>query len=64
MKITHGSVHMDQSDLCFHRHVSGENTNVSVVSQARPNQPHRGLLSVSRTGKEGSGDAQKVSVCK
>ena len=27
-----------------------------IVSQARPNQPQRGSLSVSRTGKEGSGD--------
>ena len=29
-----------------------------VVSQARPNQPQRGSLSVSHTGKEGSGDSR------
>ena len=29
-----------------------------VVSQARPNQPQRGSLSVSHLGKEGSGDAR------
>ena len=29
-----------------------------LVSQARPNQPQRGSLSVSRTGKEGSGDSR------
>ena len=29
----------------------------AVASQARPNQPQRGSLSVSRTGKEGSGDS-------
>ena len=28
---------------------------LALVSQARPNQPQRGSLSVSRTGKEGSG---------
>ena len=29
-----------------------------IVSQARPNQPQHGSLSVSRTGKEGSGDSR------
>ena len=29
-----------------------------LVSQARPNQPQHGSLSVSRTGKEGSGDSR------
>ena len=33
-------------------------TSVSLVLQARPNQPQRGSLSVSCTGKEGSGDAR------
>ena len=33
-------------------------TSVSLVLQARPKQPQRGSLSVSCTGKEGSGDAQ------
>jgi len=32
-------------------------TGVFLVSQARPNQPQRGSLSVSCMGKEGSGDA-------
>ena len=29
-----------------------------LISQARPNQPQRGSLSVSRTRKEGSGDSR------
>ena len=31
---------------------------ISLVSQARPNQPQHGSLSVSHTGKEGSGDSR------
>jgi len=34
-----------------------------LVLQARPNHPHCGSFSASRTAKEGSGDAQHVSVC-
>ena len=34
----------------------GEWSYMWLVSQARPNQPQRGSLSVSRTRKEGSGD--------
>ena len=30
----------------------------TIISQVRPNQPQRGSLSVSRTGKEGSGDSR------
>ena len=62
IKITHGSnwpVHKDQPGLCFHGHVpiigvfsSGENTSVSIVSQARPNHPQRRSLSVQNTGKD------------
>ena len=48
------------------------NTNILSLSprpdfsQARPNQPQPGLLSVSRTRKEESGDSRymQVSVCK
>ena len=31
---------------------------LKLVLQAKPNQPQRRSLSVSRTGKEGSGDTQ------